>query len=583
MSFEYEGLAKYLLGRILVVDNIENALVIARKYKYSLRIVTLEGEQLNPGGSMTGGAFKNSSNLLGRRREIEELKTEVSSISKTITETKASISELRSEVGKNRDNLDQLNKQQRETHIKKNTLDVTLKQADNKLKEIIDGYSNAVNEQAGIDAEISKVNSDKQQVSGSLNVLDSENEASRKEIENLNKLLEEKKANEAAVSLKLENLKISHSSVEQKAAFINENIQRLSDEINSLDDEKESINDKIKQTAELIKTKQQEITDVKDNIEKIVKGLEANNDKLSKLKADKEKVTASHKEFFKKRETLNEQIILLEKESMRLHNQHDKLDESNDSLVDYMWNEYELTYSYALELKSDELTNLNDLRKQINILKASIKKLGDVNVNAIEEYKEVSGRYTFLKTQHDDMIEAEQSLMKVITELDNGMRTQFTVKFEEIKVEFDKVFKELFGGGRGTIELVEDEDILEAGIIIVSQPPGKKLQNMMQLSGGEKALTAIALLFAIQNLKPSPFCLLDEIEAALDDSNVGRYANYLHKLTKYTQFIVITHRRGTMAAADRLYGITMQEKGVSTLVSVDLIANDLNEPKERKS
>ena len=583
VSFEYEGLAKYLLGRILVVDNIENALVIARKYKYSLRIVTLEGEQLNPGGSMTGGAFKNSSNLLGRRREIEELKTEVSSISKTITETKASISELRSEVGKNRDNLDQLNKQQRETHIKKNTLDVTLKQADNKLKEIIDGYSNAVNEQAGIDAEISKVNSDKQQVSGSLNVLDSENEASRKEIENLNKLLEEKKANEAAVSLKLENLKISHSSVEQKAAFINENIQRLSDEINSLHDEKESINDKIKQTAELIKTKQQEITDVKDNIEKTVKGLEANNDKLSKLKADKEKVTASHKEFFKKRETLNEQIILLEKESMRLHNQHDKLDESNDSLVDYMWNEYELTYSYALELKSDELTNLNDLRKQINILKASIKKLGDVNVNAIEEYKEVSGRYTFLKTQHDDMIEAEQSLMKVITELDNGMRTQFTVKFEEIKVEFDKVFKELFGGGRGTIELVEDEDILEAGIIIVSQPPGKKLQNMMQLSGGEKALTAIALLFAIQNLKPSPFCLLDEIEAALDDSNVGRYANYLHKLTKHTQFIVITHRRGTMAAADRLYGITMQEKGVSTLVSVDLIANDLNEPKERKS
>ena len=161
-----------------------------------------------------------------------------------------------------------------------------------------------------------------------------------------------------------------------------------------------------------------------------------------------------------------------------------------------------------------------------------------------------------------------------------GMRIQFKEKFEEIKVEFDKVFKELFGGGRGTIELVEGEDILEAGIVIISQPPGKKLQNMMQLSGGEKALTAIALLFAIQNLKPSPFCLLDEIEAALDDSNVGRYANYLHKLTKHTQFIVITHRRGTMAAADRLYGITMQEKGVSALVSVDLIANDLDKKKE---
>ena len=178
------------------------------------------------------------------------------------------------------------------------------------------------------------------------------------------------------------------------------------------------------------------------------------------------------------------------------------------------------------------------------------------------------------------MIEAEESLMKVVAVLVEGMRVQFTTKFEEIKVEFDKVFKELFGGGRGTIELVEGEDILEAGILIISQPPGKKLQNMMQLSGGEKALTAIALLFAIQNLKPSPFCLLDEIEAALDDSNVGRYANYLHKLTKHTQFIVITHRRGTMSAADRLYGITMQEKGVSTLVSVDLIENDLNDKKK---
>ena len=162
------------------------------------------------------------------------------------------------------------------------------------------------------------------------------------------------------------------------------------------------------------------------------------------------------------------------------------------------------------------------------------------------------------------------------------MRVQFQQKFDEIKVEFDKVFKELFGGGHGTIQLVDDEDILECGILIISQPPGKKLQNMMQLSGGEKALTAISLLFAIQNLKPSPFCLLDEIEAALDDSNVARFANYLHKLTKHTQFIVITHRRGSMSAADRLYGITMQEKGVSTLVSVDLIADDLEKEENKK-
>ena len=577
VSFEYEGLAKYLLGRILVVDNIDNALLIAKKYKYTLRIVTLEGEQLNPGGSMTGGAFRNSSNLLGRRREIEELKQSVSNTNKQITQEKAAVADLRNQVAKA---LDSYNKLLRETHIRKNTIDVNLKQADLKLSEIIASYGDDIKEQASIDSEILKISESRNQVSGNLNLLDNQNEAARKEIENLGKTLEAKKSEEAAVALKIENLKISHSSIEQKASFINENIERLCKELDNLEEEKTSIQEKISETKELVSAKQADIELVKNSIEESERKITAIGEKLEDLRAAKEKVNASHKEFFKKREELNEKIILLEKDSMRLHNQYDRLEESYDSLVDYMWNEYELTYSYALELKSDELNNINDIRKQINILKAAIKKLGDVNVNAIEEYKSVSERYEFMKTQHDDMIEAEESLMKVIEELDEGMRAQFTAKFEEIKVEFDKVFKELFGGGRGTIELVEGEDILEAGILIISQPPGKKLQNMMQLSGGEKALTAIALLFAIQNLKPSPFCLLDEIEAALDDSNVGRYANYLHKLTKHTQFIVITHRRGTMSAADRLYGITMQEKGVSTLVSVDLIENDLNDRKK---
>lgn len=580
VSFEYKGLAKYLLGRILVVDNIDNALLIAKKYKYTLRIVTLEGEQLNPGGSMTGGAFRNSSNLLGRRREIEELKQSVSNTNKQITQEKAAVADLRNQVAKYREALDSYNKLLRETHIRKNTIDVNLKQADLKLSEIIASYGDDIKEQASIDSEILKISESRNQVSGNLNLLDNQNEAARKEIENLGKTLEAKKSEEAAVSLKIENLKISHSSIEQKASFINENIERLCKELDNLEEEKTSIQEKIGETKELVSAKQADIELVKNSIEESERKITAIGEKLEDLRAAKEKVNASHKEFFKKREELNEKIILLEKDSMRLHNQYDRLEESYDSLVDYMWNEYELTYSYALELKSDELNNINDIRKQINILKAAIKKLGDVNVNAIEEYKSVSERYEFMKTQHDDMIEAEESLMKVIEELDEGMRTQFTAKFEEIKVEFDKVFKELFGGGRGTIELVEGEDILEAGILIISQPPGKKLQNMMQLSGGEKALTAIALLFAIQNLKPSPFCLLDEIEAALDDSNVGRYANYLHKLTKHTQFIVITHRRGTMSAADRLYGITMQEKGVSTLVSVDLIENDLNDRKK---
>ena len=197
-----------------------------------------------------------------------------------------------------------------------------------------------------------------------------------------------------------------------------------------------------------------------------------------------------------------------------------------------------------------------------------MKSLGDVNINAIEEFKEINERYQFMKGQHDDLMEARENLLKIIDELEVGMRKQIKEKFAEIHEEFATVFKELFGGGKGTIELTEADDILDAGINIISQPPGKKLQNMMQLSGGEKSLTAIALLFAIQSLKPSPFCLLDEIEAALDDVNVYRFAAYLRRMTDNTQFILITHRRGTMEEADVLYGVTMQDEGISKLLEL---------------
>ena len=289
----------------------------------------------------------------------------------------------------------------------------------------------------------------------------------------------------------------------------------------------------------------------------------------------KEVLAGRQKNFFADRESLAERLSGLDKEVYRLSAQQEKLEESVEAQINYMWDEYEITLSDAAALKNEELQDLTAMKKEITSLKDQIRRLGDVNVNAIEDYKNLMERYTFLKNQHDDLIKAEETLKGIILELDEAMRKQFREKFAQISQEFDKVFKELFGGGKGTLELMEDEDILEAGIRIIAQPPGKKLQNMMQLSGGEKALTAISLLFAIQNLKPSPFCLLDEIEAALDDSNVGRFANYLHKLTKYTQFIVITHRRGTMEKADRLYGITMQEKGVSTLVSVSLIEKEI--------
>ena len=286
----------------------------------------------------------------------------------------------------------------------------------------------------------------------------------------------------------------------------------------------------------------------------------------------KEEMMASQKDIFEKRDALMNHMSELDKESFRLESRKQNIEEKMEAKVNHMWNEYELTYRSAKEIDIDHSISYTRMKANVtDYEKTKFVRLGDVNVNAIEDFKSVSERYTLLKTQHDDLIESEDALKKIIADLDEEMRKQFTEQFADIQKQFDKVFRELFGGGKGTLELVEEEDVLEAGITINAQPPGKKLGNMMQLSGGEKALTAIALLFAIQNLKPSPFCLLDEIEAALDDSNVKRYAKYLHKLTKNTQFIVITHRNGYDGQQRTvLYGITMQEKGVSTLVSVKL-------------
>ena len=582
VDFEYTKLAKYLLGRILVVDNIDNGLAIAKKYKYSLRIVTLEGEQLNPGGSMTGGAFKNASNLLGRRREIEELKKDVADVSKSLNEHKSLISELRKSVASLREQNDSLNKAMREAQVEKNTIVMNLNSATNRRDEIISSLADINSQIADVEREITEISGNLSNASDSLASLDSINEESKNEIESLNSLLAEKKLEEAAVNDSFDNIKLQFSSLLQKDSFIDENKERINQEIRDLKAEADDIQLKMASTNEEISAKNSEILQVKEKIAVSSKQIEDCKTKIETLKEKRNNYTNSHKVFFDKRESISGRISDLDKEVYRLNATKEKLEESLDVLTDYMWDEYELTYSYAIEYKNEEFSSLTAIKKEINTLKSSIRALGDVNVNSIEEYKEVNERYQFLKGQHDDLIEAENSLVKIIDELDQGMRVQFQQKFDEIKVEFDKVFKELFGGGHGTIQLVDDEDILECGILIISQPPGKKLQNMMQLSGGEKALTAISLLFAIQNLKPSPFCLLDEIEAALDDSNVARFANYLHKLTRHTQFIVITHRRGSMSAADRLYGITMQEKGVSTLVSVDLIADDLEKEENKK-
>lgn len=574
---KYDEVAAYLLGRVLVVDTIDHAIALAKKNHYSLHIVTLEGEYLSPGGSMTGGAFKNSSNLLARKREIEELEQKVDSIRKELSELKNRREDIRTAIELNADELDQVKEELQQKYLVQNTAKMNVDRAKQQRNESEAVFTGLMGEKQQIEQQIEEIDNNKKQILDEIEYSKKREQEINEEANAFQKILEEQAKLENEASQKLSNIQLETANIKQKVEFAQVNIDRINGEVEKFDAERADLLENAAQSKEDAKKKRQDIEEIKKTIAASGESHGKLEEELRESVAKKEQMSADYRGFFQKQEEISKRCNDLDKEIFRLNNQREKLKEAGEYQTNYLWEEYELTPHAALELQNDIYDDLTALKKMVAEVKDEIRKLGDVNVNAIEEYKEVSERYQFLKGQHDDLVEAEQTLVGIIEDLDSGMRKQFSEKFAEIQKEFDASFKHLFGGGHGTLELVEDEDILECGIRIIAQPPGKKLQNMMQLSGGEKALTAIALLFAIQALKPSPFCLLDEIEAALDDSNVTRFASYLNKLTKNTQFIVITHRRGTMAAADRLYGITMQEKGVSTLVSVNLIENDLTE------
>ena len=574
---QYRDLASYLLGRVVVAENIDCAIALARKFRYSLRIVTLEGELLSAGGSMTGGAFKNSSNLLGRRREIEELEAACKKALVRVDEIQKDLSLNEGLLTEERENLERLRAAGQEAILKRNTIQIGIAGLEEKKTEIAESSTDMVRENQDLEEQLREIGRSQEQLREEEERLEGQNAQTSREIERLTGELERARQDSDARRQELSGAQMETSGLHQRHQFALENIRRVREEMRRLDEEKRELSQGAGGSSQAIASREAEIGQLRELIESTGRKSAQLEEEIEKARQEKEAQTARQNTFFARREEISGEMGRLDKELLRLQNQSEKLSERMESYVNYMWSEYELTRQGAEALRDEDAPELGQLKRRLEELKSSIRSLGNVNVNAIEDYKEISERYEFMKTQHGDLVKAEEALLKIIEELDAGMRRQFEEKFREIQREFDKVFKEMFGGGSGKLELLEDEDLLEAGIQIIAQPPGKKLQNMMQLSGGEKALTAIALLFAIQNLKPSPFCLLDEIEAALDDSNVDRFAKYLHKLTKYTQFIVITHRRGTMMAADRLYGITMQEKGVSTLVSVNLIEDELEQ------
>ncbi len=572
----YEQLADYLLGRILVVSTIDDAIRLSRKYEQSIHMVTLEGELFSPGGAITGGTYKNPGTLLGRRREIEELEGKVASLHTEVEDLQRTLDEKRDARAGMRKKAESLNESVHEERLRLNTVQLELRQEEERLGLSRVESQATQKESAEIAGQIAEVRSSSVEIEEALkNSLEKEEALNEKAsgLDQETTALQEKRDEQA---MKIEEIRLSAASIVEKNTYLTDNLERLDREIGELKNEDKVLSVQLSTGMEGVDRKFREIDSFGEKIKEAERMAEESAGEEERHSKAKLQLNEDHKSFFEKRDALSEQVALLDKELYRLNAERERLDEQFETQTSYMWEEYEITPSEAQALRAEELSDRKEVRRRIQELKSEIRSLGNVNVNAIEEYKTVKERHTFLSTQQEDLVRSEESLIKIIEELKEGMRRQFREQFAGIRNEFDKVVKEMFGGGTGTLELKDEGDILETDISIIVQPPGKKLQNISLLSGGERTLTAIALLFAIQNLKPSPFALLDEIEAALDEQNIERFAVYLKKLSRNTQFIVITHRRGTMAVSDRLYGITMQEKGISTLVSVSLIEGELD-------
>lgn len=574
---QYQDLAAFLLGQVLVVETINEGIVIANKYHHSLRIVTMEGDALNRGGSMSGGAFKSKSNLLGRNRELKEWKNLLTRYIEGIKKEEEKQKEYAWKLKESREASAEAERKLQELILERNTQEMALSAAEAKEKDLRKRLEELEFQMKELESQKDAATND---ASDLLNQKSDLEIASRKDEENICRITERlEKTRETAEeqARTIGEMHLKTNQLKQRLEFAQSNCGRIGYELEKLQADLRKNQEEFQNIKEIFGLLGERIEGLQEKMKNSQLEAEKKESELLKMQELEKENMESYKDTMKEREEMMEQSNRMDKELFRLTSAREKCQEEQQELMDYMWENYEITYHQLRNsFKEEPNENLVKIKREISEIKEEIRALGPVNVRAAEEYQEVSERYEFLTLQRKDVVTAQERLNDLLEELEESMLQQFDEKFKDIQKMFQKVFVELFGGGTAKLELTDD-DVLESGIRITAQPPGKKLQNMMQLSGGEKALTAIALLFAIQNLKPSPFCLLDEIEAALDDSNVKRFAEYLRKLSKDTQFIVITHRRGTMMAADVLYGVTMQEKGVSTQVSVSLIENDLDE------
>ena len=565
----YRSIVANLLGRIAVAQDIDAAVEIARKFRYRFRIVTLDGQLVNAGGSMTGGSASKTTGLLSRKEEIHTLGQQIKGLQQKIEAHQPQLTQLQQTTAQLQAQLTAVQAQIKSCQEDKITYTAEHKRLQRSFDEACKTRDEMNREYQQVKQKLEQLRSSSsdadaliEQVTESLEQLRTQLDESKEKQEHLEQAKAALGEQHNALRFEIlglqkdiESLTGTQNQLDGMIRQQDSQVQTLVDKVNALQNAGRQLEKKIEQLQEKKQTLSQGIEQQNTLIEQTMQQRSQAEQHLSQLRTEE-------KEQIARRERAAAQLSRCEERKVSLQTEYDKL-------IARLWDEYSMTRTDALEA-AIEIEDEPRAQARLSELRTKIRSLGSVNVAAIEEYREVSERYRFLKEQSDDVENSRTELLSMIRELTAQMRQLFSESFEKINQHFQQIFTELFMGGQARLELTDPENILESGIEIHVQPPGKIIKNLSALSGGEKAFVAIAIYFAILKVKPSPFCILDEIEAALDEVNVSRYARYLKNLSDKTQFIAITHRRGTMEEADILYGVTMQEKGVSRLLELDI-------------
>lgn len=562
------GIYTSLLGRIVIAEDIDLATNIAKKYGYKFRIVTLDGQVINAGGSFTGGSTAKSSGVLTRKNDIERLNAERSQLAEKLTDVKQSCEKLQAET-------DKLGFDIAATRDELNTVNADKIRFESELKRIEAMLAQNIEQRSSAEQNASKLADKLKETEQFISEASLKLEETEKEISEKEKTVSENEEQRLAMQNKREALTEEMSSLKLHEAELNKDLEALHAEVKRLEEQCLEIGDNsarlaleldaqrgiIKEKQEKIEALNAKLAGTKDSVAEI-------NGKIIAAQAEQRLMEQRSNEHRAKVRELSDGKEKYSREMTRLEERKISVQSSYDKIISDMAEQYNMYLSEAVEL-AVPVDDLLIVQRDLAEIKQKIRSLGNVNVAAIEEYKEVSERYNFMSEQLNDVETSKRELEKLIDELTDNMRRQFTESFNSINSNFKQIFVELFGGGHAELSLTDPDDVLESGIEIRVAPPGKVINNLSLLSGGEQAFVAIAIYFSILKLKPAPFCILDEIEAALDDINVTKYAQYLRKFTDTTQFILITHRRGSMDEADVMYGVTMQEKGTSKILRLE--------------